>query len=136
MWLDHWEYLSKTNFTQESVFEDLNMSSAKSRQFCLGLSVLTDWRWVTHIRVSKLTTIGSGKGLPPNRRQAIIWTNAGIVLILTLGRNFSEILNEIHTFPFKKMYLKRRLRNGGHFVTVSVCLRSDIVITNGKQSDS
>ena len=40
------------------------------------------------------------------RRQAIIWTNAGILLIGPLGTNFSEILIEIHKFPFKKMHLK------------------------------
>ena len=31
-------------------------------------------------------------------RQAIIWTNAGILLIQNLGTNFSEILIEILTF--------------------------------------
>ena len=38
-------------------------------------------------------------------RQAIIWNNAGILLIRPLGTNFSEILIEIYTFPFKKMHL-------------------------------
>ena len=33
-------------------------------------------------------------------------TNAGILLIGTLGTNFSEILSAIHTFPFTKMHLK------------------------------
>ena len=61
---------------------------------------------MTHICVSKLTITGSGNGLSPERRQANIWTNAGILLIGTLGTNFSEILSEIHTFEFKKMHLK------------------------------
>ena len=61
---------------------------------------------VTHICVSKLTIIGSDNGLSPGRCQAIIWTNAGMLLIWTLGTNFSEILNEIHAFSFKKMHLK------------------------------
>ena len=39
------------------------------------------------------------------RRQAIIWTNAGI-LIGPLGTNFSEILIGNLTFSFKKMCLK------------------------------
>ena len=51
-----------------------------------------------HICVSKLTTIGSDNGLEPGRRQAIIWTNAGILLIAPLGTNLSEILIEIETF--------------------------------------
>ena len=61
---------------------------------------------MTHICVGKLTTIGSDNGLSPDRRQAIIWTNAGILLIGPLGTNFSEILIEILTFSFKKMRLK------------------------------
>ena len=67
---------------------------------------LTHWGQVTHIRVGKLTIIGSDNGLSPGRRQAIIRTNAGILLIGTLGTNISEILSEIHTFSFKKMHLK------------------------------
>ena len=67
---------------------------------------LTHWDRVTHICVSKLTIIGTNNGLSPGRRQAIIWTNAGILLIGHLGTNFSEILIRIHTFSFKKMHLK------------------------------
>ena len=67
---------------------------------------LTHWGRVMHICVSKLTMIGSDNGLSPDRRQAIIWTNAGISLIGPLGTNFSEILIEILTFSFKKMRLK------------------------------
>ena len=61
---------------------------------------------MTHICVSKLTIIGSDNGLSPGRRQAIIRTNVGILLIRTLGTNFSEILGEIHSFSFSKMHLK------------------------------
>ena len=57
--------------------------------------LLTHWGRVTHICVNKLTIIGSDNGLPPGRRQAIIWTNAGLLLIGPLGTNFSEILIEI-----------------------------------------
>ena len=67
---------------------------------------LTHWGRVTHICVSKLTIIGSDNGLSPNRRQAIIWTNAGILLIGPLRTNFSEILIEIYVFSFKKIHLK------------------------------
>ena len=61
---------------------------------------------MTHICVNKITIIGSDNGLSPGRRQAIIWTNAELLLIRPLGTNFSEILIEILTFPFKKMRLK------------------------------
>ena len=49
----------------------------------------------TRIRVKELDAI------VPGRRQAIIWTNAGILLIRILGTNFSEILGKIHSFSFK-----------------------------------
>ena len=67
---------------------------------------LTHWGRVTHLCVSKLTIIVPDNGLSPDRRQAIIWTNVGILLIRTLGTDVSEILSEIHIFPFKKMHLK------------------------------
>ena len=67
---------------------------------------LTHWGRVTHICVGKLTIIVSDNGLSPGRRQAIIWTNAGILLIGTLAINFSEILIEIQTFSLKKIHLK------------------------------
>ena len=65
---------------------------------------LTHWGRVSHI--SKLTIIGSDNGLSPDGHQAIIWTNAGLLFIGPLETNFSEILIEILTFPFKKMRLK------------------------------
>ena len=67
---------------------------------------LAHWGRVTHISVSKLSTIGSDNGLSPDRRQAITWTNAGLLLIGPLGTNFSEILFGIQTFSFKKMLFK------------------------------
>ena len=70
------------------------------------LILLTHWGRVTHICVSKQTIIGSDNGLSPGRRQAIFWTNAGILLIGPLGTNFSENLIEILTFSFTKMRLK------------------------------
>ena len=61
---------------------------------------------MTHICVGNLTIIGSDNGLAPSRRQAIIWINAGILLIGPLGTNFNEILICIQAFSFKKMHLK------------------------------
>ena len=69
-------------------------------------SFLTHWGRVTYICVSKLTITGSDKGLSPGRRQVIIWTNAGILLIGPLGTIFNENLIGIQTFSFKKMHLK------------------------------
>ena len=75
---------------------------------------------MTHICVSNLTIIGVDNGLSPGRRKAIIWTNAGMLLIGSLRTNFNKILLEIHTFSFKKIHLKCRLENGGHFVSASM----------------
>ena len=65
------------------------------------ISRLTHWGRVTHISVTDLTIIGSDNGLSPGPRQAIITTNAGILLIIPLRTNFSEILIEILIFSFK-----------------------------------
>ena len=69
-------------------------------------SELTHWGRVTHICVGDLTIIASDNGLSPGWRQAIIWTNAGILLMGPLGTNFSEILIQILIFSFKNMRLK------------------------------
>ena len=61
---------------------------------------------MTHICDRQLTNIGSGHGLSPGRRQAIIWTNARMLLIGPLGANFSEISIGTQTFSFKKRHLK------------------------------
>ena len=61
---------------------------------------------MTHICFNNLTINGSDNGLLRGRRQAFIWTNAGILLIWPLKTNFIEILIEIKTFLFKKMCLQ------------------------------
>ena len=57
--------------------------------------LLTHWGRVTHICITKLTIIGLDNGLSPCWRQAIVWTNAGVLLIGSIGANFSEIVIEI-----------------------------------------
>ena len=96
-------------------------------------SVLTYWGRVTHICVSKLTIIGSDNGLSPGWHQAIIWTNAGILLIRPLGTNLSEILIEIYTFSFKKIHLNMSSGNGDHFVLASAW-HGDSIWLHGSQS--
>ena len=67
---------------------------------------LIHWGRVTHICVGNLTIIGSDNGLSPGRRQAIIWTNDGILLLGPLGTKFNEIVLGIQIFSFKKVNLK------------------------------
>ena len=71
-----------------------------------SIELLSHWGRVTHICVGKLIILGSDNGLSPGRRQAIIKTNAGILLTGPLRTNFKEILITIQTFYFKKMHLK------------------------------
>ena len=88
------------------------------------IQALTHRGRVTHINVSKQTITGSDNGLSPCRRQAIIWTSAGILLIRPLGTNFSEILKQIYIFSFKKMHLKMSSGKGQPFclgVNVLMC---------------
>ena len=82
--------------------------------------------------VGKLTIIGSDNGLSPGRRQAIIWTNAGILLIGPLGTNFSEISIAIETFSFKKMHLKMSSAKWRPFcLGLNVLTRFGLVTPNG-----
>ena len=95
---------------------------------CLAITaILTHWGQVTHICVSKLTVIGSDNGLSPDRCQAIIWANAGLLLIGPLGTNFSEILIEILTFSFKKMRLKMSSAKRRTFCLGLNMLRPDLL---------
>ena len=81
---------------------DANLAGRCSGQFI----TLTHWGRVMHICISKLIIIGSENDLEPGRRQPIIWTNAGVLLVRTSETHASEILSKTHKFPFKRMHLK------------------------------
>ena len=72
--------------------------------------------WCKYASVNN-AIIGSDNGLLPIRCQAIIWTNAGFLLIRPQGKYFKEILFEIEKFSFKEMHWKFHLQNGGHLVS-------------------
>ena len=63
-----------------------------------------------HISVSELgqrwASVGSGNGLSPIWRQAITWTNAGLLSNGLLWTNFSETQIKTPSCSFKKMHLK------------------------------
>ena len=99
---------------------------------------LTHWGRVTHICVGNLTIIGPDNGLSPGRRQAIIWTNAGILLIGPWGTNFNEILIGIHKFSFKKINFKMSSAKWHPFCLSLNVLKighRDSRTSNGHQSD-
>ena len=90
---------------------DLGMDKITSIVFswyiiCHPYLTLTHLGRVIHICISKFTTIGSDDGLLSVYCQAIIWTNAGILLIESLGTQFSEIVIKIHIYAVQKMLLK------------------------------
>ena len=95
------DILKNINVFSGNTFENI---SYKMSGICM-VKMLTHWGRVTHICVSKLTIIGSDNGLSPGRCQAIIWNNAGLLLIEPLGTHFSKISIGIQRFSFKKMHL-------------------------------
>ena len=97
----------------------------------LAMLTLTHWGWVTHICVGNITIIASDHGLSPGRRQAIIWTNAEMLLLGPLGTNFSEILIGIHTFSFKKMHEKMSAKWRPFCLGLNV-LKDDMVVVGGE----
>ena len=102
--------------------------------FSLFKAALTHWGRVTHIYISNRTITGSDKGLSPVWCQPIIWTNAGILLIGLLQRNFREILIDILKFSFRKRHLEVLSVKWGPF-----CLDLNVLTTsmmNGIQSNT
>ena len=86
-----------------------NSRFLKNRFTFCGVNTNFGQQWAPPAYYHLTPIVSKGKhcnGLSPERRQAIILTNAGILLIGPLGTNFSEILIAIETFSFKKMHLK------------------------------
>ena len=112
MWIPLGFHINELKFKKVTIpvcfdsFSEIPPGTLQPYQLNPILERLTHWGRVTHICVSDLTIVGSDNGLSPGRRQAIIRTNAGILLIRPLGTNFSEILIKILIFSFKKMRLK------------------------------
>ena len=82
-------------------FPDHHQNSLTNPWLLPGL----EFSWLFPDRWTPCDT-SSDKGLSPGRHLAIIWTNAGMLLIGPLGANFREIFIKMHTFSFKKMHLK------------------------------
>ena len=105
-----WVYNQKTHFTNvfsTNIYLLIFKQAIKSLRMHIWIFCdLTHCGRVTHICVGNLTMIGPDNGLSPGQRQAIIWTNAGILFSKPLETNFSEILIKLQTFSFKKIRLK------------------------------
>ena len=125
---DNWLSCLVANTKQIIYFEALWSEKRKYKKRHLH-HMLTHWGRVTHICVGKLSIIGSDNGLSPGRRQAIIRTNAGILLIGPLGTNFSEKWIGIETFSIKEMHLKMSSAKWRLFGLGLNVLRQDDVMT-------
>ena len=88
-----WQEWSVSRWTKPISLKSLSYRWAHTHTFNATHSLTHSGR-VTHICVRKLTITGSDNGLSPGRRQAIIWTNAGILLIRPLGTNFSDFFSQ------------------------------------------
>ena len=98
-----WNYLSiPIIYLTQKIMDVITYSCPNLSSDLKGRLIEAEWL----IYVSNLTTIGSDNGLTPGRGQAIIWTNAGILLTGPLGTKFSEISIEIQTYSFKKVHLE------------------------------
>ena len=129
--MDYWKLQTEKIVNVPKIYDDVRSNTGLDFNGLLqkrcNSSALTHWGWVTHIGlmqkwcnsgalthwglvmhvcVSKLAIIGSDDGLAPNRCQAIIWTNAGLLSIGNLGANLCEILIWIQIFSFKEIHWK------------------------------
>ena len=102
--LSHW--LTYAELRVELALYNVTIFIVKAELIFFNGMLLTPWGRVTDIYVNKLTIIGSDNGLLTGPRQAIIWTDARILVIGHLGTNSSGIFIEICTFSFKNMRLK------------------------------
>ena len=84
------------------VFFCLILLPVSEQDIIIGLTKtnqpVNDWCRVAHKCVSKLTIIDLDNGLAPGRRQAIIWTNIGILSMGLLGPNLRQIVFEFQLF--------------------------------------
>ena len=95
-------------------------------------SILTHWGRVMYICASKLTITGTDNGKSLGQCQAIIWPNAGILLIRNLRTDISESLSEIHTFSFTQMSLNVCEMAATLFQPQCVTLRNFCQVSNMK----
>ena len=101
IYVNEYDKINETFQFQWTLYEQY-----RNADLTLIIASFIHWSGVPHIGLNKLTIIGSDNGLSSGGRQAIILTNAGILLIGTLRTIFIEIWSEIHEFSFKKMHLE------------------------------
>ena len=88
---------------------------------CLLSVFFIHWGQVTHLCISKLTTIGLDNGLLPGRHQTIIWTMLEYCKLDPSEQTSVISLSKFIHFYSSKCIWKYHLENGGHFVSASIC---------------
>ena len=73
---------------------------------------------------SRWTIIGSDNGLSPGRRQAIIWSNAELLLNGPLGTNFSEFFNQNFNIFIQKNAFESVVREMASILSQPQCVNS------------
>ena len=104
-------------YHQRCVFCGIDLREVLMNWICymsLEITLLTQWGQVTYICVSNLAIIGSDNGLSLGRRQAIFWTNTGILLIGPLTNKFQWNFNQNSLFENVPQ------QNGVYFVSASM----------------
>ena len=90
------------------------------KRWVRGLQALTHSYLVTSYDAQNYISITSNNGLAPSHRQAINWTNADTMSIISLWTNFSEIWIRLQIFSFKNLYLKISSAKGRPFCQASI----------------
>ena len=96
--------ISKQHFLLTKLY--IKLSRIILSPFCSVVGELTHLPYCRIYASVNWISIGSDNGLSPDRRQAIIWNNAAILLIAPLGTNSNDIRIKIQNSSFMKVHLK------------------------------
>ena len=80
------------------------------------------WSRETRICVSTLNIVGSDNSLSHGRRQAIIWTNAGILLTVPWGQNWTAALNAFANSTAIKIHISIKVQLYTQLVESRKCM--------------
>ena len=93
--------------------------------------MLTHWGRVTHICISKLTTIGSDKDLSPGRRQVIIWT----MMTSSNGNIFRVTGHLCGEFTGPRWSPRTKANDGGALMFSLICVWINGWVNNREAGD-
>ena len=92
---------------------------------------LTHWGRVMHKCVSKLPIIGSDNGLSPGRRQAIIWTNDGLLWIIVNLTHGNKLQWNLNRNPY--IFIQENAFENVVWKMAAICLGLNVLILLGRK---